>query len=541
MSQTPDLEHKRKRSAIDNSGQQSYPSSQQNPLQQSHGSHINFIPRPNADRLALIQADSDTFADVLHLIAGYEGALDRQESLAANLGAKLTGPRILKGIERFFDGPIKTNATQPFVNPISWIDVVLHAKAHPNEFVFATLPNGTRCCQFHYRGLQCEITEDDWRLISSGALDRFPLEHPFEEDETAELATLDILESRASILYKRADEVAARARILHHRIGQRKHELSRRRNVENGQRYPSTGGIPPARLAASGAPYDLHADLLQQFLAASASTSAPPSRPQSVAALSPIGMLPISPSVASPHPTQQRLSVTSGRSGSSSHPTEGSAMTEMDHRAEFLRSLVTQKTDKLKRGDIISPACDRCRRLRLHCVKHLTACQGCTKKHAKCTWRTMTDEEAALLKGEMGICVERDAQIASEGISPPDELPPPLTMDGVTMRPASRTETDTSASIQSTTYSPGPLSSARSDLSAEHGRMSLPPVLSGLAGPPPMQRGRDLSRLNQVASVLTDSNYMRPPFPHAHQPLPYPPTSQSPPHSVTQPPPPPSH
>ncbi|XWW94171.1 hypothetical protein V2A60_002113 [Cordyceps javanica] len=533
MSQTPDLEHKRKRSAMDaGGGQHNYPSPQQNPLQQSHGGYINFLPRQNTERLALIQADGDTFADILHLIAGYEGALDRQESLAANLGAKLTGPRILKGIERFFDGPIKTNTTQPFANPVSWIDVVLHAKAHPNEFVFATLPNGTRCCQFHYKGLQCEISEDDWRLISSGALDRFPLEHPFEEDETAELATLDILESRASILYKRADEVAARARILHHRIGQRKHELSRRRNAENGQRYQSTGGIPPSRLTGSGAPHDLHADLLQQFLAASAPNTAPSSRPQSVTAISPIGMLPISPPVASPHPSQHRLSVTSGRSGASSHVTEGSAMTEMDHRAEFMRSLVTQKAEKLKRGDVISPACDRCRRLRLHCIKHLTACQGCTKKHAKCTWRTTTDEEAEMLKREMGIRMERDARVASEGISPPDEIPTPLTMDGMTMRPSSRAETDVSASIQSTTYSPGPLSSARSDLSADHGRMSLPPVLAGLAGPPPIQRGRDPSRLNQVASVLTDASYMRPPYP-TQQPPPYPPPQQPPP----QPPP----
>lgn len=452
-------------------------------------------------------------------------ALDRQESLAACLGAKLTGPRILKGIERFFDGPIKTNSSQPFSNPISWIDVVSYAKANPNEFILSTLPNGARCCQFHYKGLQCEISEDDWRLISSGALDRFPLESPFEEDETAELATLDILESRASVLYKKADEVAARARILHHRIGQRKHELSRRRNAENGQRYQSTGGVPPSRLTASGAPYDLHADLLQQFMSASAPTM-PPSRPQSVA-LSPVGMLPLSPAGASPLPTHHRLSVTSGRSGSSGHPTEAPPMTEMDHRAELMRSLVTQKTEKLQRGDVISPPCDRCRRLRLHCVKHLTACQGCTKKHAKCTWRTVTEEEAAHLKREMGIRVERDAQVASEGISPPEELPAPLAVDGILMRPGSRADTDISASVTSAPYSPGPVSSARSDMSTEPGRMSLPPVMPSLGGGPPMMRGRDPSRLNQVA-IMTDASYMRPPYPaqspqHAHPPHPPPP------------------
>lgn len=457
------------------------------------------------------------------------GALDRQESLAASLGAKLTGPRILKGIERFFDGPVKTNSTQPFSNPVSWVDVVTQAKAHPSEFSLTKLPNGARCCQFHYKGLQCEISEDDWRLISSGALDRFPLEHPFEEDETAELATLDILESRASVLYKKADEVAARARILHHRIGQRKHELSRRRNAENGQRYQATGGIPPSRLTASGAPYDLHADLLQQFLAASAPvTIAPPSRPQSVAAISPVGVLPMSPSVQSPHPTQHRLSVTSGRSGTSSQPADASTMTEMDHRAEFMRSLVTQKAEKLQRGEVISPPCDRCRRLRLHCVKHLTACQGCTKKHAKCTWRTVTEEEATHLKREMGIRVERDVQMATDGISPQEELPAPLAMDGMTMRPGSRADTDVSTSLPSVAYSPGPLSSARSDLSTDPGRMSLPPVLPGLSAPPPIPRGRDLSRLSHV---MMDTGHMRPPYPVQ-------PSPQHPPQHPPQPPPP---
>ncbi|KAJ3475660.1 hypothetical protein NLG97_g9383 [Lecanicillium saksenae] len=74
MSQTPDLEHKRKRSAIESgSGQHNYPSPQQNPLQQSHGGYINFLPRPNAERLALIQGDGDTFGDILNLLADYEG------------------------------------------------------------------------------------------------------------------------------------------------------------------------------------------------------------------------------------------------------------------------------------------------------------------------------------------------------------------------------------------------------------------------------------------------------------------------------------
>jgi hypothetical protein len=357
--------------------------------------------------------------------------------------------------------------------------------------------------------VQVEITEDDWRLISSGALDRFPLEHPFEEDEVAELATLDILEQRASVLYKRADEVAARARILHHRLGQRRSDLSRRRgHVEGGPRY--TSPVAGSRQSGPGPPYDLHADLLQQFLSAS---SASLSRSNSVAAPSPIGMLPASPSIVSTQP--HRLSGQSGRSGTS-YPAEGSTSSStIDHRAEFVRSLVTQKADKLQKGDLISPPCDRCRRLRLACVRHLTACQGCTKKHAKCSWKFVTEEEMTILKREMGIRVDTDRESVHDSSvvdvsggggpplrSPADELPGPMPFD----RPGSRTDTEASA----VSYSPGPLSSARSDQSADTGgRMSLPPTYPGL--PPPIRR--DPSRLSQMASIVSEADYYRRPFP----------------------------
>lgn len=72
---------------------------------------------------------------------------------------------------------------------------------------------------------------------------------------------------------------------------------------------------------------------------------------------------------------------------------------------------MTQKAEKLSKGDIVTPACDRCRRLRLPCVKHLTACQGCTKKHAKCSWKAMTADEAAQLRQEMGMPAESEQMV----------------------------------------------------------------------------------------------------------------------------------
>ncbi|KID95912.1 hypothetical protein MAJ_08130, partial [Metarhizium majus ARSEF 297] len=388
MAHVPDLDfHKRHRDPQETGVQHGDHLARTPPVRsgvfnQLAGPYINYVPRANAERLSLIEGDHDTFSHIVSLIGDYEGVLDRHESLAANLGAKLTGPRLLKGIEKFFDGPIKTSSSQPVSAPISWLDVVAFAKASPGEFSLTTMPDGSRCCRFSYNGVLAEITEDDWRLISSGALDRFPLEHPFEEDETAELATLDILEQRASILYKKADEVAARARILHHRLGHRKNDLSRRRSQDiGGPRHQPTN--TPGRQHSFSPSYDLHADLLQQFLTMAPSNIKPQSA--SDAGLSAINLGPSSPSVHSPHHHQHRLSTQSSRPPGGTL-LDNQMVNSAESRGEILRSLICQSTDRLSKGNVINPPCDRCRRLRLPCIKHLTACQGCTKKHAKCSW-----------------------------------------------------------------------------------------------------------------------------------------------------------
>ncbi|PHH71505.1 hypothetical protein CDD82_6481 [Ophiocordyceps australis] len=366
---------------------------------------INYLPRASGDyeRLALLQGDADTFADIIGLIGEYEGVLERHESLAASLGAKLTGPRLLKGIEKLFDGPIRTTWSQsPSTPALSWLDVVCFAKANPGDFVLTSSDDGSRCCQFVCKGVRAEISEDDWRLISSGALDRFPLERPFEEDETAELATLDILEQRASVLYKKADEVAARARILHHKLGQRRNDLVPRPTVhQGGGRFHAAN--QPARPWPFNSSYDLRADLLRQFTA-STWPWVPPSRSPSGAT----SLGPLSPSTTSPqrhhdqqqhshshhhhhhHQYLQKCAQRANVAAESRGPVDGG-------RAEAHRGLITQMTERLAKGDVINPPCDRCRRIRLQCVKHLTACQGCTKKHAKCSWKCVSQDELSRL------------------------------------------------------------------------------------------------------------------------------------------------
>ncbi|KAF7546647.1 hypothetical protein G7Z17_g8286 [Cylindrodendrum hubeiense] len=391
---------KRKRDADDAGGQPGRPP---HILQPGVPGYIHYLQRSNSSHLSLVQGDSDTFADIIGLIGEYE---NQHESLAASLGAKLTGPRLLRGIEKFFDGPIKTTPLQPFSNSISWLDVVSYARSNPKEFSLIHKPDGSRWCQFILNGVQVEITEDDWRLVWSGALDRFPLDQPLEEDEAAELATLDILEQRTSILYKKADEVAARARILNHRLGHRKQDIHRRRNAQEGSLSRFQPVNPSQRGANFSQAYDLHADLLQQFIAASASP--PPSRAASAAG----------GSLASVDPSQNTSHTYAPPSSSSRYGAGNTAETIsqpiVDSQAEAFRSVITQRTDQLGKGEVIDPPCDRCRRLKVQCVKHLTACVGCTKKHAKCSWKTVTEEEVGRLKQEItmkgGDCAD-----ASEG------------------------------------------------------------------------------------------------------------------------------
>ncbi|KAI1803709.1 hypothetical protein F4811DRAFT_523952 [Daldinia bambusicola] len=300
-------------------------------------------------------------------------------------------------MEGAFEGSITTTPPQTIFSPdsVTWLDIVEFAKAKPGEFVLTPSPNGGRCCQFPLKGVQVEIGEDDWRLIVSGALDRFKLvpPQPLEEDETAELATLEIVEQRLQVLIKKADEVARRARQLNYHLSGRKASIHARRASQSVS-GPNFQAVSQPVGSGANPGYDLHADLLQQFLA--------PSQPSSHR-ISSVGSIPPTPNpmtttTSTPRASiqQQQQALIGSNRPSPSYPTEP-AMRDIE---EENRALVTAKIERLARGDVIHPPCDRCRRLKTQCIKHLTACQGCTKKHARCVWKYLTEEEVAWLKGE---------------------------------------------------------------------------------------------------------------------------------------------
>ncbi|KAI5285645.1 hypothetical protein KEM54_000405 [Ascosphaera aggregata] len=66
------------------------------------------------------------------------------------------------------------------------------------------------------------------------------------------------------------------------------------------------------------------------------------------------------------------------------------------------KSEMIARMDALARGDRILPPCDRCRRLQIECRKNLTACKGCTKKHAKCSWKDVKIEELQITRPREG-------------------------------------------------------------------------------------------------------------------------------------------
>ncbi|RYP29780.1 hypothetical protein DL766_005206 [Monosporascus sp. MC13-8B] len=234
-----------------------------------------------------------------------QAVLNRHESLAANLGAKLMGPRISRAMESIFDGQIKTTPPQSTFSgdSITWFDIVEFAKTKPNEFTLTNTPTGSRSCQFSLKGIKVEISENDWKVIISGAVNGFILapRQIYEEDKVAKLVTL---------------------RVVKERLG-----------VASGSGFQP---INQFRLQANR-DSDLYADLLQQVL-----TPALPSghRSSSASSLNALTMAKASPTIMPQQPSGSRPSGVN------------SAVRDSD---EENRALVTPKIEKLESGTPIQP------------------------------------------------------------------------------------------------------------------------------------------------------------------------------------------
>jgi hypothetical protein len=281
-------------------------------------------------------------------------------------------------------------------SPVSWLDIVTFARTNPTEFILTESMPGIKTSRFWIKGGQVEISEDDYRLIMSGAPERMIPTQPIPEDEASELGTLNILETRLAMLIKKADAVASKARQLNYHLKGRKTAVLNRKAAENpGAADTAERTFSPQPFSAinarspappNGEAAKIQAQLLEQFISGDHRASIQHSRPKaSRVTTSDAGNF---HTFNGGHESDRRMS----------HP-----LTSSDDGAESqYRVLMASKIEKLARGDAIFPPCDRCRRLKFDCTKHLTACSACTKKHAKCSWKDIKDGELDYVPGPGG-------------------------------------------------------------------------------------------------------------------------------------------
>ncbi|KAJ5184419.1 hypothetical protein N7491_007716 [Penicillium cf. griseofulvum] len=482
--QTAESSHKRPRSPTADHGSSKVPKTHSNHLQ------INYLARQYPDNLPLVSVD-DTMPAIIHLLGEYDGVLHRHESIAGNLGACPLGPILIKRFERLFDGPPQVLKSHSKDGPtVTWLDVVEFAKNKPEQFNLEKSRNGVRVCQFYTKQCRVEISEEDFVLIASGMPQKMIPPQPIIEDEEKELGALEILEKNLHHITQMADQVSARARQLNHRLKNRRNAIVTRRENDaslhaqsrnvteiwrdvngtgpgngHGSSHPSPSGFVAVNThrpegehteenplssqfmfshtntdnvtmingqSIKGASPTTRADLMKRFFTtadrhargyddAAAPVNPPPlPRPR---ASDPADYSLYNPTTATP--------VAIPSTPSSLLPPPKSIHQEKDDGGPFKLEMIA-RMEELQRGERVIPPCDRCRRLHMDCLKNLTACVGCTKKHAKCSWRDVKEDEVTAMRAGITtstVSHERiDNDRSSANLTPPQfgmgPLPP---------------------------------------------------------------------------------------------------------------------
>ncbi|THY50327.1 hypothetical protein D6C98_06050 [Aureobasidium pullulans] len=417
---------------------------------------INYIARQCIDDLPFISKD-DTLPGMLDVLSSYTQVLDRHESLASNLGARPLGPILIKRFERCFDAPPRviaqhSHARDQDLPQVTWLDVVHFAQAHPSQFTLSTFSEGRRVCQFYYpqKQVRVQISEEDFLFINSGRCQDLIPPLPIWEDEEKEVATCELVEKALRDLTAAADSVAARTRQLAHRLKGRRMAILERRSAEETHNqevqqqalHPSFVSVnnnqqmhqlpqqnqqhPPQSPEKVDPALHIRNDLLKHF------QSLPKQLPQQAdnRRISSIQPQPQSPPFQTPPNFAQQARPQQLESASTSVspvPTTVAALAAAaaaqanayrdespkdQPRHNFskplppaqevsqpYRAICQAHMESLPRSSRVMPPCDRCRRLKMDCLKNLSSCGGCTKKHARCHWKEVSREEVQGLEG----------------------------------------------------------------------------------------------------------------------------------------------
>ncbi|KAI9766979.1 MAG: hypothetical protein M1840_005937 [Geoglossum simile] len=350
---------------------------------------------------------------------------------------------------------------------VTWLDVVEFAKVRPQDFTLSESMDGGRVCRCRINQCDVEISEEDYVLIASGMPQKIIPPQPIEEDEEKELGSLETLEKNLSQIVASADAVSMQARQLKHRFGNRRKAINIRRGTEasnnpTGHGRPSSAGsgLHPAAPGIEREPTQHTPSPTPGFVAVNTRQSAPtngnnqentPPTPGPVNGTTPRPLAdpsnrlkqvtggdadnkprgqsnfattnntalnamdkqvpngaPEKPSHVEIPPYSEVVRATAGPQtpnikSPSIPPTRPSPAQVTDEDGPF-RSEMLRRMERLPRGDPVLPPCDRCRRLERECLKNLTACMGCTKKHARCSWKKVTQGE--LGQDENRLCSE---------------------------------------------------------------------------------------------------------------------------------------
>lgn len=417
---------------------------------------INYIARQCIDDLPFVSKE-DTLPGMLETLSSYTQVLDRHESLASNLGARPLGPILIKRFERCFDAPPRviashSHARESDLPQVTWLDVVHFAQAHPSQFTLSTFSEGRRVCQFYYpqRQVRVQISEEDYLFINSGRCQDLIPPLPIWEDEEKEVATCELVEKALRDVTAAADSVAARTRQLAHRLKGRRMAILERRSAEKSHNHqvqqqavqPSFVSVnnmvnqqpamqqpqqqPPISPEKVDPALHIRNDLLKHFQSLPKQVSQQPDNRR----ISSVPQQPPSPPFQTPqnfnHQPRPTLESTStsvspvpatavalaaAAAAQASHYTrDESPQSQPRHNfskplppsqevSQPYRAICQSHMESLPRGSRIMPPCDRCRRLKMDCLKNLSSCGGCTKKHARCHWKEVSRQEVQGLEG----------------------------------------------------------------------------------------------------------------------------------------------
>jgi len=361
---------------------------------------------------------------------------------------------LIKRFEKCFDAPPEVllshnhSKDDSALPTVTWLEVVHFAKAHPAQFTLSTFSEGRRVCQFYYpqKQVRVQVSEEDFLFIKSGRCQDLIPPLPIWEDEEKEMGTCEILEKILRELTTAADTVAAKTRQLSHRLKGRRMAIVERRTggdkapaesetpqetspISSGvQAVASSGSVQqplPSNGDTNGADQGtapaLRSDLLSHFKSLPHNQqvrNTEPRRQSAIVAASPVSqsVQPMQAEIESPVSTPvpavaksiDPLSYYISDVGLTPPMTQTSSKSSTTNlgKHNFSRPLAPgqelsqpyriicqQHMESLPRGARVMPPCDRCRRLKMDCLKNLTSCAGCTKKHARCHWKDVSRQE----------------------------------------------------------------------------------------------------------------------------------------------------